>query len=135
MINYLKLAIARIFKELNFIEQWGSGIAKIVKLCEQYGLKKPLIKEKGGFFCVEIYRPVTDQIPTGHRPDKKEFSDQENMILEYLITKQTITKVAMMNLLQIKETRAKEIISKMINKKVLVKIGTGRNTVYCINVD
>jgi len=41
----------------------------------------------------------------------------------------------MMNLLQIKETRAKEIISKMIDKKILVKIGTGRNTVYCINVD
>jgi len=74
-------------------------------------------------------------IPTGHRPNKKEFSDQENMILEYLITNQKITKAAMMNLLQIKETRAKEIISKMIDKKILVKIGTARNTVYCINVD
>jgi len=57
------------------------------------------------------------------------------MILEYLPTNQKITKAAMMNLLQIKEARAKEIISKMVDKKILKKIGTGRNTVYRINVD
>jgi len=127
--------IARIFKELNFIEQWGSGIAKIIKLCEQYGLKKPMIKEKGGFFCVEIYRPKTDRKPTENRPKKNDFSDQENMILKYLKTKHKITKIAIMDLLQVKETRAKEIISKLIDKKILVKIGNGRSSAYSLNND
>ena len=55
------------------------------------------------------------------------------MILAYLKKERKITKTAIMNLLQIKETRAKEIISKMIEKKVIVTIGSGKNTAYCIN--
>jgi len=38
-----------------------------------------------------------------------------------------------MNLLHVRETRAKEIISKMINRKIITKIGNGKNTSYCID--
>jgi len=62
--------ISRIFKEFNYIEQWGIGINKIIKSCESYGLKRPQFIEKGGFFSVEIYRdrPNTGRIPTEYRP-------------------------------------------------------------------
>lgn len=48
--------IARVFKELNYIEQWGSGIKRIKSSCLNYGLKEPIIKETGDFVSVDIYR-------------------------------------------------------------------------------
>jgi ATP-dependent DNA helicase RecG len=48
--------IARVFKELGYIEQWGSGIQRIISSCRTYGLKAPVIIEKGDSVEVNIYR-------------------------------------------------------------------------------
>ncbi len=40
--------LARIFKELGLIEQWGTGFMKIRESCESYGFPNPIIEEKGG---------------------------------------------------------------------------------------
>jgi ATP-dependent DNA helicase RecG len=39
--------IARVFRELNLIEQWGSGIPRIFKEADELGLKEPEIREIG----------------------------------------------------------------------------------------
>lgn len=52
--------VARIFKELGFIEQWGSGIQRIKNICTAHGLVEPRIREKGDFVDVEFYRPVAE---------------------------------------------------------------------------
>lgn len=49
--------IARVFKELGLIEQWGSGIGRIKNSCTQAGLQLPKIEEKGDSVDVEIFRP------------------------------------------------------------------------------
>jgi len=38
-----------------YIEQYGTGTTKIIRLCREYGLKDPLFSEKMGFFTVSIY--------------------------------------------------------------------------------
>lgn len=50
--------LAKIFKELGYIEQWGSGIKRIFAWCKEVGLAKPLITEKGDFVDVELYRDI-----------------------------------------------------------------------------
>jgi len=54
--------VARVFKELDFIEQWGSGIQRIKNACIAQGLQEPRIREKGDFVDVEFYRPGTKSI-------------------------------------------------------------------------
>ncbi|PZX10372.1 ATP-dependent DNA helicase RecG [Breznakibacter xylanolyticus] len=49
--------VAHIFKELGLIEQWGSGINRIIRVCEESGLESPKIEEKNDFFDVEMIRP------------------------------------------------------------------------------
>jgi ATP-dependent DNA helicase RecG len=53
-------AVARVFKELNLIEQWGSGIRRIKRSCFDLGLREPLIQEKNDFVDVEIWRPIAE---------------------------------------------------------------------------
>lgn len=50
-------AIANVFKELGLIEQWGSGINRIMLACKKAGLDQPKIREQGDFVDVEFYRP------------------------------------------------------------------------------
>ncbi len=47
--------IARFFRQINFIEQWGTGIGKIISLCRENHLKPPEFVESGLFFKVIIY--------------------------------------------------------------------------------
>lgn len=42
--------IARFFKEIGFIEQWGTGMRKMVNLCASANLPEPEFKEGGLFF-------------------------------------------------------------------------------------
>ena len=54
--------IANVFKELGLIEQWGSGISRIMIACKKVGLKQPRIREGGDFVDVEFYRPKIEEM-------------------------------------------------------------------------
>ena len=56
--------IARIFKELGFIEQWGSGINRIRTLCQQAGNPDPAIRESGDFVDIEFHRANKAEMET-----------------------------------------------------------------------
>jgi ATP-dependent DNA helicase RecG len=48
--------IARVFKELGYIKQWGSGVQRMISSCQEYGLEVPTIMEKGDSVEVNIFR-------------------------------------------------------------------------------
>src|SRR6056297_3432851 len=74
--------IARVFKELNYIEQWGSGIRRIKSSCKARGLKEPEIVEKGDFVDVSLYREVEHVIEAVENTIS--LTDQEQKIIEFL---------------------------------------------------
>ena len=65
--------IARVFKEAGLIEKWGRGVGKIMKTCEEYGLKKPDIIESGMFVKFVFYRKgnENDSKTDQKKPTKK----------------------------------------------------------------
>lgn len=49
-------AIGKTFLYLNLIEQWGTGVPRIIKQCKEFGLKEPIFEEFGTSFRVTLYR-------------------------------------------------------------------------------
>ena len=47
--------IGRVFRELNLIEQWGSGLARMHQICLQHGGSPPKFEELDLFFRVTLY--------------------------------------------------------------------------------
>ncbi len=43
------------FKELKLIEQWGTGLQRILAVCAQEGLDLPLIEEHNNQFRLTLY--------------------------------------------------------------------------------
>jgi len=47
--------IGRVFRELNLIEQWGSGLRRMIDVCVQHGITPPTFEELGDHFRVTLY--------------------------------------------------------------------------------
>jgi len=133
--------IAHIFKDLGLIEQWESGINRIINACKEQGLPTPKIEEKNDFFDVEIIRPRTI---TDHRPEEtvgkpsenrripSDCNEQEREILEYVFENGSIKSKQVGEILNIKESRTRELLRVMVEKKFIEKHGQGRSTFYTI---
>lgn len=133
--------VANVFKELNLIEQWGSGINRIISDCVEHGLQTPKIAEKNDFFDVEIFRTLTvmeqspadnRQIPADSRQIPAVCNEQEKAVFEYLFENKSIRSKNVEELLNIKDSRARELIKQMVDKGYIEKHGQARSTVYTI---
>lgn len=55
--------IGRVFRELNLIEQWGSGLARMHQVCLQHGGSPPKFEELDLFFRVTLYPQAVKRAP------------------------------------------------------------------------
>jgi predicted HTH transcriptional regulator len=69
--------IGRVFRELGLIEQWGTGIGKVLRLCRDFALRAPLFQEIGDSFRVTLFNSGSDT---------PAFSDGESAVLQFLHT-------------------------------------------------
>jgi len=51
--------IADIFFKINYIEQWGTGLLKIIQYCKDFGIKSPLFLSIQGAFVIRIFKKVS----------------------------------------------------------------------------
>jgi predicted HTH transcriptional regulator len=56
--------IGRVFRELGYIEQWGSGIKKMSEACRDAGIEEPRLEEVGTRFRVTIRRSSAPSQPS-----------------------------------------------------------------------
>ncbi len=61
--------IGRVFHELGLIEQWGSGIQRMVSVCKNSGLAPPVLEEIGARFRVTI-RTARVEFPSVDKTDQ-----------------------------------------------------------------
>jgi ATP-dependent DNA helicase RecG len=59
--------IARVFKELHLIEQWGTGVHRIFAEARDLGLSEPKIEEIGLRLRFTVYLAKPHRIPTGEK--------------------------------------------------------------------
>ena len=72
-----------------------------------------------------------DKVPDS--ADKVPDSEQERRIYEYVLKNGSITTNKVMELLNVKERRARVILQSMIEKEWLRKTGAARSTIYLKN--
>ena len=150
--------LANLFKELGFIESWGSGIQKVRKLCDEHNIRFEL-NEKGTFVEALFYRPLnstlvpknieempntTDNDRIRPNDDKKmpnsaeygrirpNTTDNDRIIIEYIKKNSAVNRSEAKVLLGIGETKIKEIFNDLIEKGLIERVGAGRSTHYIL---
>ena len=130
--------IARVLKELEYIEQWGSGINRIKDICKEIGLEEPFIQETGDFVGVRIFRNTKKIVITdrdGLTTDRDGSATDYDKIIDYIKENKKIKTKDVKKILNAKDTKAKNILKEMINKNLIQRQGQGSATYYVIKKD
>ncbi len=121
--------IARFFKEIGYIEQWGTGIRRIISFCNKNNIPFPTFIDDGRYFKVIVYYPndqeesnVFENMPdtAGNMPDLINIFNKNGFI-----TRKDVEKI-----FNVKDRRARDILKSLIDKNVLQRYGKGPKTKY-----
>jgi ATP-dependent DNA helicase RecG len=136
--------VANLFKELNFIESWGSGVEKVRNSCDEKGVKFEL-REKGSFVEAVFYRPISvgkpsdrtdyDQVMPNNAelmPNITELNSEEEKIINFLNENQKITSLDVAELLSLKERRSRDILKILESKGCIQKVGKTKGSYYVL---
>lgn len=146
-------ALAYAFAYMNLIEHWGSGIPRIIGRVKALGLAEPEFIGGEVDLRINIYRnqingtntlqhsapgtETADKLPGNRRETagKLPITEQEQQIHKFALENGSISTAQAVELLGVKQRRAREILGKMVDKHWLSKQGASRSTVYVINTE
>ena len=118
--------LANVFYRLELIEAYGTGMKKIMGVYENSN-KKPVIETTDNAF--KIILPNLNE-DVGSLPVADAGSEAERQVLEFIKKNGSISRKETETAVNLKQTAAGRLLSKMIQKKLIVQIGQGKNTKY-----
>lgn len=122
--------LAEIFHRLDYVENYGTGVGRIMNEYDDFELK-PIIELTENIF--KIILPNRNYIEIDKvQNDNISGLTQEEIIINYLKNNNKITRLEVEKILNIGNTRSKQIINKLLQEDILIKEGNGKNTYYVI---
>ena len=110
--------VGRVFRELKLIEQWGTGINRMISECQKHGLQEPRFEEIGTSFRVTLFSlPLT----TTNTPE------WHTIFIEYLTEKQEITTKDAALLWSLSDRSARTRLRKLQEQGYITEVGTSPN--------
>lgn len=137
--------ITQAFYDLGKIERLGSGIQRILDICSEDGLAKPLIEEAMGGFKVTLYMKQTSLTSEPESSYDKKYSevsyrqlsklskDQINA-LDYVTEHGKITNSDYQMLFKVSRNAATNNLNKLVDLGLLEKTGQGKGTAYILKL-
>jgi len=102
--------IGKVFKDLKLIEQWGSGLQRILAVSAQEGLKPPLIEEHNNQFRLTLYN---------ERSMPRQMMAWEELMLKYLENYPSITTKEAAKIWKVSDRTARTRLKAMIEYRKL----------------
>ena len=107
--------LGRVFHELELIEQWGSGIQRMVSACAESGLREPAFAEMGTGFRVTLWR--------GQRAEPK-LDEANQRIVAFVGQNPGVTTGQIAAHLGITARSTRDRLSRLLSLGLLVAVGT-----------
>ena len=132
-------AIASAFAYMKIIEKWGTGIPRLYKACEEYGLPKPELIDFDGDFRVNMYRKRSGEDIDNRVNDEvndkvnDEVNDKVNDLL-VILTKHpdyTVTQLADVSGVSRKTVAAR--LKELKGRGYIERMGSSRKGYWKIN--
>ncbi len=137
-------AIASAFAYMKIIEKWGTGIPRLFKACEEYGLPKPELIDFDGDFRVNMYRRVASELGVDGATTQatqgttqatqgttqtipKGVSEDDKAVLTSIVEDPRITQKEIAAKLDWKIDRVKYYLNKLKRKGIIKRVGTSQN--------
>ena len=118
--------IAKAFKEIGLIERYGSGIRRVLNICKDYGVKKPLFEEISNGFMVTLFKQkVADTDKVTDKVTDNLTENQKRIILLIQLNRR-ITTNELADTILISQRKIKENIRKLKEKGLIKRLGSAK---------
>lgn len=107
--------IGRVFKELGLIEQWGSGVGRMVDSCREHGLPPPEFEE------VATHFRVTFRLQPAARP---EFDAMTRTILDAIRKANGLSTKGVAEAVGISPRAARTRLKALVDRELIVEVGS-----------
>ena len=119
--------IADVLYKLTYLENWGSGIQRIINACNEQKVPVPNWTVNGGFIVTTFLRPtITDSKPT-ITDDKPTITES---ILSYIGDKQLAKTKDIAEYIHLSISQTKAYLYQLINEDKIEAVGGNRNRQY-----
>jgi predicted HTH transcriptional regulator len=108
--------IGRVFRELNLIEQWGSGLGRMISICQKQGMRTPKFEELGNFFRTTLYHDISRLV---------EVEQWQKPIIEYLKIHKEMQPKKAQEIWGLTSRTTSSRLKAMCLQGILVEISTG----------
>ena len=103
-------AIAEVFSRMEIIEEWGTGIRRILNRAKEFGLPEPEFLEIGDMFRVNLYR----------KADKKPIkAERKELVLAFVDNKGSISNKEAREILGLAESTTKRFLKEMVKRRFI----------------
>ncbi len=119
--------LAELFHRLSYVENYGTGIERIINEYNDSGLK-PTIELSENIF--KIILPNKNYVEQKQIINNK--LSKEEQIMEYLRINYEVKRELVENILNLSKSGARKVINKMIEQNLIIQKGTGKNTIYVL---
>jgi len=109
--------IGRVFRELKLIEQWGSGIGRIIAACKAQGIQPPRFEEIGASFRVTLFSGAVSE---------RTAPDWLDPLMEHFSGCGEITTKDAAKLWEMSDRTARTRLRSLVDKGILAEVGTSR---------
>ena len=147
-------ALAYAFSYMNLIEGWGTRVPRLMREMKEYDLPEPEFVDMEIALRINLHRKNSDNIlnemiempknddkvpesdngllKNAGNYIKIELTEQQHIIYKRIVEKGEITTVEVVNLLGVKQRRARAILKEMIDENIITRIGASKNTRYIL---
>ena len=121
---------AEIFHRLDYVENYGTGVGRIMNEYNDFKFK-PVIELSENIFKIILPNRNYTELNKNDNNYNNNLT-QEEIIMNYLKSNTKITRQDVEKILNIGNTRSKQIINKLLQDDFLTKEGSGKNTYYVL---
>lgn len=158
------VCIAEVFSRMGIIEQWGTGLQRMIRGCREYGVQEPEFIDMGDAFrvifyrsnietgientemfaesCTEMASTGTESGLTGIETDtemvKEELlsalTDTEKKVVRLILKNPEITQDKMAEIMGMSKNGIRYVMDKLKNRGILVRVGATKKGKWSINL-
>ena len=120
--------LASIFYRLEYVENYGTGIGRMIDVYKEFNLKPDFATTDNSFKVIlpnVNYKPKVQDVLINSL-------SQKDIIINYLKDNNKIKREVVDAMFNISSARSKKILSEMVKENIIVKKGNGKNTYYIL---
>jgi len=125
--------IAGFFKEMGWIERYGSGIKRIIGYFKEQNMKIPEFRNISVGFQVTVFADAIKSVDGTKLPDN--LTDNQRLILENIAIKPSITSAELSGIIGIGATKIRINLAKLKDKGIIERVGSDKKGFWVVKYE